>query len=314
MPLICYDHSLRFHKAAKITLQQANAIIDEYAAKGFNMTLRQLYYQFIARGLLPENSLAQYKRLGDIMSRGRIAGLVDWNSLTDNNRYVRDNHFAPDGEYIPHLQASAESWTINWWIDQEIIPMFMIEKDALAGTIDGICGNYQVPYIACRGYMSQSEQWRMGMRFRHLKKDGYKPIVFHLGDHDPSGIDMTRDNEERLWMFGGHVEVIRIALNMDQVEEFNPPPNPVKGLDSRSPDYKDKFGEECWELDALDPQFIADLVETNIKSVLDMKKFEERKAENLRQTEEIKALVGTLVWPPEEPPEVDVYEWRDPWA
>lgn len=317
MPFICYDPTLRFQKAAKITLQQANVIIDEYAAKGFNMTVRQLYYQFVARGLIPENNLKQYKRLVDILSRGRIAGLVDWNSLTDMNRYVRDAGYAPDGEYLPFLKSSAAGWTINWWSDQEIIPMFMIEKDALVGTIDGICSEYQVPYIACRGYMSQSEQWRMGMRFRKLKKDGYTPVVFHLGDHDPSGIDMTRDNESRLWMFGGHVEVNRIALNMDQVEEFNPPANPAKILDSRTTEYKKKFGDECWELDALDPQFIADLVEKAIKSVLDMKKFEARKAENERQTKEIVDLVDTLVWPPkppEPPEEPDPYAWRSPFG
>src|SRR5579864_2101721 len=101
MPLICYDSKLRFQKDAKLTLEQANAILAEYREKGFSMTVRQLYYQFVSRGLLKENSLAQYKRLVDILSRGRIAGLVDWNDLTDITRYVRDAGTNVDNEYMP---------------------------------------------------------------------------------------------------------------------------------------------------------------------------------------------------------------------
>lgn len=320
MALICYDTTLRFHKAARVTLNQANAIIAEYAEKGFGLTLRQLYYQFVARGLVPENTLNQYKRLGDIISRGRIAGLVDWNAISDMTRSVRDTRREPDRAYLPYLNRAAARWTIDWWEGQQFRPIVMIEKDALAGVIDGVCRKYQIPYIPCRGYMSQSEQWRLGQKIRKQTKEGFTPVVFHLGDHDPSGIDMTRDNESRLWMFGGHVEVRRLALNYDQVQEFNPPPNPAKPLDSRTANYRREFGDYCWELDALEPQFIAGLVEKEVLTVLDMPTFEARKKENEVQTKEIVDLVGTLVWPPkppdappEPPPERDPYEWIDPW-
>ena len=96
--------------------------------------------------------------------------------------------------------------------------------------------------------------------------------MIHLGDHDPSGIDMTRDNNDRLATFAeayGLIEVRRIALNMDQVEEYNPPANPTKMSDSRSSDYVDKFGSECWELDALQPAFIEEIIQTEIRSLID---------------------------------------------
>lgn len=309
MTLICYDRSLRFQKSARETIDWANAVIAEYKAKGFSLTLRQLYYQAVSRHHVPENTLQQYKRLGDIISRARIAGLIDWESIIDMTRFVRDEHPQEDRNYMPFLKGSAESWTIDWWQDQIYRPMVLIEKDALAGVVDGICREYQVPYLPCRGYTSQSEQWRLGQRIRLQKEMGLIPIMFHLGDHDPSGIDMTRDNEARLWMFGGHVELRRLALNWDQVQKYNPPPNPAKMTDSRVDNYIKNFGDECWELDALDPQVIADLVEEAILSILDKEKFETRKAENDIQRQEIVDMVDLIG----KPPEHDVYEWVDPW-
>lgn len=78
-------------------------------------------------------------------------------------------------------------------------------------------------------------------------------VILHLGDHDPSGIDMTRDISDRLELFGADVEVKRIALNWDQIDEFTPPPNPAKLSDSRAGAYIAEYGDESWELDALEP-------------------------------------------------------------
>ena len=169
-----------------------------------------------------------------------------------------------------------------------------IEKDALIGVIEGICNQYEVPYLACRGYASASEIWRAGherMRMRLMKDQ--QVTVLYLGDHDPSGIDMTRDIRERLRQFSnGHVlplqvEVVRLALNKDQVDEYDPPPNPTKLSDSRAEDYVAVYGHECWELDAMSPTVIRDLVEA---AILDRRDEElwaeavEREAEGSRNT------------------------------
>ena len=51
-----------FQARTLAVIEQANVIIAEYAAQGFTMTLRQLYYQFVSRDLLA-NELKSYKRL-----------------------------------------------------------------------------------------------------------------------------------------------------------------------------------------------------------------------------------------------------------
>jgi hypothetical protein len=138
-----------------------------------------------------------------------------------------------------------------------------IEKDALIGVIDGVCRELDVPFFSCRGYVSDSEMWTAA--YNRMDK-GEQTIVLHLGDHDPSGIDMTRDIRERLDLFSmeADIEVRRIALTMDQIDELKPPPNPAKITDSRFEGYAAEYGDESWELDALEPQYIADLIQTAV--------------------------------------------------
>jgi hypothetical protein len=125
---------------------------------------------------------------------------------------------------------------------------------------------------------------------------GQEPLIIHLGDHDPSGIDMTRDNRDRLGMFAQHnVEVIRLALNMDQVEQYTPPPNPAKTTDSRAKDYIAAYGTSSWELDALEPRVINELLHTTIRGCIDAEEWEEREqalAVHLTQLEEAREALS----------------------
>lgn len=249
-------------------VEQANAIIAQYQAEGFTLTLRQLFYQFVARDLLP-NNLRSYKRLGSIITDARLAGLIDWEAIEDRLRILQ----APSTWRSPEaiVEACARQFRLDAWAGQEWRPEVWIEKDALVGVIEPTCLELRVPYFACRGYVSASAIWRAGRRLRDVgRRGGQKPIVFHLGDHDPSGLDMTRDNTERLDLFAEQgIAIRRLALNKDQVEHYNPPPNPTKTTDSRAADYIAVHGNDSWELDALEPSVIADLVRENVLAIRD---------------------------------------------
>lgn len=268
MPKICYIPK-DFRPGSMDIISTANEIISEYQADGLDLTLRQLYYQFVARGYLA-NKQKEYKRLGAIISDARLAGLIDWQAIEDRTRNLkRNSSWNNPGEII---EACLYSYKLDHWRGQEHHVEVWIEKEALVGVISSICSELDVAYYACKGYVSQSEQWRAGRRFYRLIKEGRRPVVIHLGDHDPSGIDMTRDNQDRLSMFStyeGLVKVNRIALNSDQVEQYNPPPNPVKLTDSRAGGYSDLYGDSSWELDALEPRVLRGLIEETVKSYRD---------------------------------------------
>ena len=261
----------RFSEGSLGLIDKANDILGEYDAQGLVLTLRQLYYQFVARGLLP-NKQTEYKRLGSVISDARLAGLIDWAMMEDRTRALRGiTHWENPASIV---EAVANQYKEDLWRDQKSRPEVWIEKDALVGVIERACRDLRVGYFACRGYASQSAQYEAGQRFQKYRGAGQKVVIFHLGDHDPSGIDMTRDNQDRVSMFARDgIDVRRLALNMNQVDQYNPPPNPAKETDSRASGYIDKFGGESWELDALEPTVLDDLIRSNVNSLIDRKRW-----------------------------------------
>lgn len=279
MPLMRYE-DMNFKPATLEVIGRANTIIREYTAMGFKLTLRQLYYQFVSRDWLP-NRQQEYKRLGSIVNDARLAGLIDWEAIEDRGRNLQFLASWDSPETI--IEACAEQFRLNLWADQENYVEVWVEKEALVGVVAVPCDRWRVPHFACKGYTSQSEMWDAGHnRLRRQRQRGKRITILHLGDHDPSGIDMTRDISDRLALFvGGHVEILRLALNMEQVEEFQPPPNPAKTTDSRFQGYADLYGEESWELDALGPETIAELIEAEVVARIDRQAWDVAEEEEL---------------------------------
>ena len=273
----------RFNETGLRRIDEANVIIEEYGRKGFTLTLRQLYYQFVAKGEVflelmefpvvegTRNNPKSYKVLGKVVNNGRLAGLIDWYAIEDRTRSIA----RPFGWSSPRsiLQSAAKGYKRDRWQGQEYKVEVWIEKEALAGVIEPVCRRWDLTSFCCRGYVSQSVQWGAAKNIEKMNrfKDHQIPVILHLGDHDPSGIDMSRDIRDRLKLLSNDspFEFYRIALNMDQIEEFNPPPNPAKLSDSRAREYIEKFGDSSWELDALQPEYIDELIEERALKFID---------------------------------------------
>lgn len=274
MPKICYIP--KSFSADKLeAIRRANQIMEEYARMGFDLTLRQLYYQFVSRAWIP-NKQTEYAKLGDLISDARLAGLVDWNHIVDRTRNLQANTHWERPEDI--LLSAAHSFALDKWKPQKTYVEVWVEKDALLGIVGQTAARLDCPFFSCRGYTSQSEMWGAGQRLLRVIKSGRTPHIIHLGDHDPSGQDMSRDILDRLKLFCGQkVHVLRAALNMLQIQRFNPPPNPAKVTDSRYEAYREKYGEESWELDALDPRTLADIITRAVALYRDDALFEAEK-------------------------------------
>lgn len=261
-----FYQATNFREKTLRIIDQANEIIEEYSAEGYDLTLRQLYYQFVARDIIP-NKQSEYKKLGSAINDARLAGLIDWESIVDRTRkYEENGHWNSPADIIA---SAARSYGIDTRSSQDTHIEVWVEKDALIGVLERACSPLDVGYFSCRGYVSQSAMWLAAGRF---DENVGNCALLHLGDHDPSGIDMTRDIQDRLYMFGAEVKVKRIALNMEQVEEHQPPPNPAKTTDSRYERYIDEYGNESWELDALDPRVITELIEQHVAEHTDESK------------------------------------------
>jgi hypothetical protein len=266
------DH--KFNSASLKLIETSNGILNEYRSMGYRLSLRQLYYQLVARDYI-ENSVKSYKRIGNLVSDARLAGLLDWNMIEDRgHETVIPNAWTSPAEIV---RAAASLFRVDRWKGQPCHVEVMVEKDALSGILEPVCRDLHVRFTANKGYSSSSAMYEAGKRIAHaMIHSGRKVHVFYLGDHDPSGIDMTRDIRERLGLFSESkkIKVHRLALNYDQVEQWTPPENPAKETDSRYQAYAEEFGESSWELDAVEPRTLADLVREGIQELIDEDQWE----------------------------------------
>lgn len=287
---------IRF-KAASLTLIEACAdVIDNYLAQGLRLTLRQLYYQLVTQNLI-RNEERSYKNLGSLVSDARLAGLLDWEAIEDR---VRQPRTPSEWTGPAEIMASVlRAYRLPRWAGQTTYAELWVEKDALAGVLEPLASEHHVTLMVNRGYSSQSAMYESAKRFlRESGTDGAGDVdepksmhLFYLGDHDPSGEDMVRDVRERLALFGADVQVEKIALTTAQVRQYNPPPNPAKMSDSRAAAYVREHGRSSWEVDALPPNVLAQIVRTAFRTVIDKPVMDAVKRKEIDQKEKMRALI-----------------------
>jgi len=233
--------------------------LDEYARQGVRASLRQVYYRLVAANEIP-NTPASYKALSALLSKARLAGLIDWDAIEDR---TRTPHVPPEYEGLDDLiEEALQRFRLRRWAGQPIYAELMVEKDALSGLLRPIADEFHVPLVVNRGYASQTAMHDSAERIRAACSGPLPrvPVVFYIGDHDPSGEDMLRDVRERFRLYGVDVNVLKVALTKDQVLEHALPPNPAKLKDTRAAGYVAEHGPYSWEVDALPPDVLVALV------------------------------------------------------
>lgn len=309
----------RFGAEQTELIRHCISVVKLYQGQGLRLTLRQLYYQLVTKNII-RNEEKSYKKLGNVVSDARLMGLIDWDAIEDRVRVPRIQSEWPNPKSL--MESALRAYRLPRWKDQPNYVELWVEKDALAGILQPIAAEYHVPMMVNRGYSSQSAMHDAAVRFieaavggsvpyktlaaecevkpgdkgyermsevyvvnreeieKHSKKELF---LLYLGDHDPSGEDMVRDIGERLAMFGALVEVRKLALTMDQVEEYEPPPNPAKLSDSRAEKYIAKHGAQSWEVDALPPDVLDRVIREALDEVVDddlMQAWLDREAED----------------------------------
>ncbi len=269
-------------------LDTINDIIEEYQAQGYKLTLRQLYYQLVSRDIIP-NEQKEYAKLSTLLTKGRMGGHVDWDSIEDRIR-------------VPHIPYSVDSiedalsdtisqYRLDRMEGQKVYIELWVEKDALSGVLKRITEEYHIHLMVNRGYSSCSAMYDAYNRISIQENAGKKCVILYLGDHDPSGLDMVRDIRDRLHEFGVSPEVNQIGLTYEQIELYKPPPNPAKVSDPRAGDYIANFGNTSWEVDALTPQVLHELVKKFVEERIDMDMYNDQIAQEEEDKEKLEKFV-----------------------
>jgi hypothetical protein len=268
-----FRENLHLNKANVDQLLVINSIIDEYAADGYTLTLRQLYYQLVSRDII-KNNVREYAKLSGLLVKGRMAGVVDWEAIEDR---IRRPYIPWSTESVPDaIDTIIDQYRLDRQKGQDSYIELWVEKDALSGVLRRVTQHYHINLMVNRGYSSCTAMHDAYKRIEEAEDDGKEATILYLGDHDPSGLDMVRDIGTRLREFGVSPDVVAIGLTSVQIKKYNPPPNPAKITDPRAGEYIAEHGPVSWEVDALNPKILNALVTKNIESRIDMDLFQEQ--------------------------------------
>lgn len=300
-----YDDGTKrqWSESKAVVIQHIIDIVEQYEELGYKLTLRQLHYQLVTNNWIVNHTTA-YKKLGCILDDCRYAGLVDWDSIEDRGR-VPYLPYAVDSVYEA-LEDTRDQYRRNRQEGQDNIVEVWTEKDALSGIMRRSTQLYHVRLVVNKGYTSSSAIYEAYQRVVSYIKEEKTVTILYFGDHDPSGLDMVRDIRERLYFMlqNGHcatafedldvegfLKIIPIGLNMKQVKQYKLPANPTKMTDSRSDKYIAEYGKTCWEVDALKPEVLTQILEDNIKIHIDVPQFARMLAQETKDIGELTKLV-----------------------
>ncbi len=265
-----FRDSLHLSKKNIEQLELINSIIEEYAEEGYVLTLRQLYYQLVSRDVIP-NRVQEYAKLSTLLVKGRMAGFVDWDAIEDRIRTPFLPYWVVDVEDA--IKDTIDQYRLNRQEGQDVYIELWVEKDALSGVLKRITEYYHINLMVNRGYSSCTAIHDAYKRFQNQEDQGKQVHILYLGDYDPSGLDMIRDIRERLEEFGVSPIVKPIGLTKTQINRYNPPPNPAKITDPRAKWYIAEYGDTSWEVDALNPKILHQLVKSNVEKLINMNLF-----------------------------------------
>lgn len=303
--------SVNFRADSLAKIEQMQAIVDEYQKQNLRMTARQLYYQLVSRDLIP-NQPAEYKKVTALLTDARYAGMIDWDAIEDRGREPSTPSEWDSLSSLVESALRAyrrPRWVgqkhyVELWVEKQALagvlaPLasefhatLMVNKGySSASAMKESADRIKAATITDVDRLDEiSEQLEEAARdfgadsdeLTNLREEitpeverllGPKPIVLYLGDHDPSGEDMVRDIETRLKEFGVlRLTVEKVALTTAQVRRYNPPPNPAKLTDPRAKGYIAEHGAQSWEVDALPPNVLTQLIRQAFRRFIDAPK------------------------------------------
>jgi hypothetical protein len=279
-------------------VKAVNEVLCEYRVK---LTLRQLYYRLVSKGLIP-NTKASYKGLSKQLVKARETGAVDGDRIEDRGRKVQGSgDYGCDGSeeemenflkrQIERLQEAPQYYSRKMWLDQPKNVIVALEKDALSRIFVDAASGFRVQVYATKGYSSYTFVNDLAGSLDQEKEN----IILYFGDYDPSGRDIQRDLTDRLSRYSGldNISVIRIALTPEQISEYKLPPMPEDAETlaklRRDPRAKQYGMTYAVELDAIDPKELSRLIKNAVMKQIDSDEWQRVIEEQAKETQELEA-------------------------
>ncbi|HTC61686.1 MAG TPA: hypothetical protein VK709_02490 [Candidatus Saccharimonadales bacterium] len=237
-------------------------------------TVRGIFYQLLRR---PELCIAKTEEcyastVGWQILHMRLEGVLPWNTIADNLRKMEwHRHYHNARERISAWMDQAPEpkvFTRDIWLNQPRRIFCFLEKDALADVVRSVVSELHVPLAVTRGFPSVTFLHEIAEK---IAADGRPHIIYQLGDHDPSGVSILGNIEDRLRQFAPKVDFTfhRLAVTPAQIKSLHLPTRPTKGSDTR----RKAFKGESVEVDTIPPAVLRELLRAAILSQRDAARY-----------------------------------------
>lgn len=270
-----------------ILIEAARRILEEIQP----CSIRAVCYRLFTQKMIPDMGKKSTGAVGAQLVFARETGLIPWTWIVDETREAETIASWDNPEQI--IRTAVAQYRKDYWTDQPRRVEVWSEKGTIRGTVAPILKKYGVTFRVLHGYGSATTIH--GIAQETLASD--KPmIVFYIGDHDPSGRHMSEvDLPERLHRYGGSARIVRLALDDSDVgADSTLPWFPVgdKINDSRYVWFVSRFGQRCWEVDALPPPTLRARLDSAIAAVLDLDAWQHAKKIEDAETESMQNIMG----------------------
>jgi 5S rRNA maturation endonuclease (ribonuclease M5) len=260
--------------------------------RGRKLTLRQVFYQLVAKKIIP-NNLRAYKNLSYLIAKARKNGDIPWDVIRNHTRFViKENSWPNFKDFTKKIEKIYHKSKLA---NQRNYIEIWIEKDSLREWFEPITKEFDVPLIICRGYPSITTLYEASKRLKEIQK----PIhILYFGDFDPSGEDIFRTIKEKLIKdFGVNrrkLHIKKVALTLKDIKKYKLPPAPTKSTDSRSGKFVKKYGDFAVELEALPVRVLEQKIKRSIKSLLNWKQFQKDLKKEKQETKKLRKLIEKI--------------------
>jgi hypothetical protein len=228
------------------------------------ITGRGIGYKLFTAGLIPSMARKEMQRVYRLLKEAREQGDIPWEWIVDETREIERSATWDNPE--EYMRACARSYRLDYWNQQPHRVELWSEKGTVRGLLAPVLEKYAVGFRVMHGFSSATAVNDVAQ-----DDDGRDLVVLYVGDFDPSGLFMSEDDlPTRLDKYGGnHVELRRIALTREQVRGLPSFPATDKRKDPRYRWFVSRYGQQCWELDAMDPNDLRDCVEKEILELIE---------------------------------------------
>jgi hypothetical protein len=223
-------------------------------------TVRQVFYQLVARGVIEKTENQYQGTVIRLLSEMRLDGQVKWAWIVDESRRTRVTRTFDN--IADALTDTAKYYRRSALRDCDDYVEIWSEKEALAGIIYDVASDYDVPVVVSKGMPSLTQVYGSFCAIRRAAMAHKFSYIYQFGDHDPTGCLIPKSIEARLCEFcdryGSTYPIVeRIALTEEQIEEYSLPTRPTKRDGNR---HAHSFDGDSVELDALPSATLRELV------------------------------------------------------